>query len=171
MDAIEQGLVNHNNMQKLVLILGAGGAARAIAYGLLERCYDIFIANRNYDRCKKLTSELGATAVRWEDLPQFLRKHTADIDVIVQSTSIGMHPHVHQTPLSMEDLNSLSKKPLVFDVVYNPIETRFLREARQVGCPTVSGLEMFIGQAVCQFELWTGRKAPVALVRQMLWKK
>ncbi|GJQ09100.1 hypothetical protein GpartN1_g891.t1 [Galdieria partita] len=155
----------------VVLVLGAGGAARAIAFGLLERSYDIYIANRNYGRCKKLAVELGLKAIPWEDLRNFLREHKDDIDVIVQSTSIGMHPNVHDTPLSLNDLQSLSKKPLVFDVVYNPIETRFLREAREVGCYVVSGLEMFVRQAVYQFELWTGRKAPLEQMRQWVVKR
>ncbi|GJD12658.1 Bifunctional 3-dehydroquinate dehydratase/shikimate dehydrogenase, chloroplastic [Galdieria sulphuraria] len=155
----------------LVLILGAGGAARAIAFGLLERSYNIYVVNRNYDRCKKLAAELGIEAIPWEGLRRFLLEHKDSIDVIIQSTSIGMHPNVHDTPLSFDDLQSLSKKPLVFDVVYNPVETRFLREAREVGCYVVSGLEMFVRQAVYQFELWTGSKAPVEQMRQVVLKR
>jgi len=162
---------NHPERPPIVLVLGAGGAARAIAFGLLERNYDIYIVNRSNDRSKKLAGELGICAIPWEDLRNFLWQHEANIDVIVQSTSVGMHPNVNDTLLSLDDLQKLSKKPLVFDVVYNPIETRFLREARQVGCPVVSGLEMFVRQAAYQFELWTGKKAPIEQMRQLVFKK
>ena len=140
-------------------MLGAGGAARAIAYGLVERGCRLVIANRTVGRAERLAGELGC---RWTSLDQ-----AGDIpyDVLVNATSVGMHPHVDATPLAREHLRPGA---IVFDSVYNPIETRLLREAREAGCVVVNGLEMFVNQAVEQFELWTGQPAPREVMRSVV---
>ncbi|NJL31564.1 MAG: hypothetical protein HC898_08005 [Phycisphaerales bacterium] len=80
-----------------------------------------------------------------------------------------MHPKVDESPLEFRDLTSLhrNQQSVVFDTIYNPVETRLLREAKAAGCITVPGMEMFVRQAVGQFELWTGEPAPVELFRQV----
>jgi len=83
-------------------------------------------------------------------------------DLIVNCSPLGMHPNVNETPVSARLMHEGQG---AFDVVYNPMETRFLREAREAGCKVVSGVEMFVGQAAAQFELWTGKDAPLDEMR------
>jgi len=87
------------------------------------------------------------------------------VDIVMNATPVGMWPNVDETPL---DSRLLRPGMVVFDAVYNPQETRLLREARQAGCRTVSGVEQFIGQAAEQFHLWTGRQAPLELMRRVV---
>jgi len=134
-----------------VLIIGAGGAARAVAFGLAERGAMIVIANRTPERGRRLAEQIGA---RFCPLDRI-----ADVraDIIVNTTSVGMHPAVNETPVPRV---CLRPGAVVFDAVYNPMETRLLREARESGCKIVTGVEWFIRQAALQFELWTGLPAP-----------
>ncbi len=158
--AIESALPEGQGLAgRQVLMLGAGGAARAIAYGLVERGCRLVIANRTVSRAERLAGELGC---RWTSLDQ-----AGDVpyDVLVNATSVGMHPDVDATPLAREHLRPGA---IVFDSVYNPIETRLLREAREAGCVVVNGLEMFVNQAVEQFELWTGQPAPREVMRSVV---
>ncbi len=144
---------------KHVLILGAGGAARAVAVGVKERGARVSMLNRTRERAEALAEELGATVVSHDDLSA-LR-----IDAIVNTTPIGMYPNVDASPL---EENQIPKGCLVFDTVYNPLRTRLLELAEKRGCKTVEGLEMFIGQGVRQFELWTGKAAPRELMRRVV---
>ena len=186
--AIESGLQEGQTLEgKRVLLLGAGGASRAIAFGLAERGCRVVLANRTHDRAVKLAADVGCDAVPLDQLPSLLaspasplrppaplplfpspldpRPSTLSYDILVNGTSLGMHPKVDATPL---DAALLRPGALVFDSVYNPLETRFLREARAAGCRTVDGLEMFVNQAVEQFELWTGEPAPRAVMRAVV---
>jgi len=180
--AIESGLRDGETLEgKTALLLGAGGAARAIAFGLAERRCRVAIANRTHQRAVKLAADVGCEAIPLDTLPSLLdpRPSTADprpstpdprpstlaYDILVNATSVGMHPNDDATPL---EAALLRPGALVFDSVYNPLETRLLREARAAGCRTVGGLEMFVNQAVQQFELWTGVPAPRALMRSVV---
>jgi len=142
---------------KRVLLLGAGGAARAIAFGLRKEGANAIIANRTFARARTLAAEVPCEAVEWD------KRCEVAADVIVNSTSIGMYPAMDATPMPAE---ALKPNTVVFDAVYNPRETRLLKEARDAGCRTAEGLEMFVEQAVAQFEFWTGRNAPIDVMRE-----
>jgi shikimate dehydrogenase len=145
------------------VILGAGGAARAIAFGLKEKQAQITILNRaeEIDMAEALANEIGCP---WGDLSQTDAVENADI--VVNTTPVGMHPALeHLTPI---DTKHLQPKQVVFDAVYIPLETKFLREAKERGCQTIQGAEMLLLQGVAQFELWTEEQAPVDLMRTVL---
>ncbi|MDM8005116.1 MAG: shikimate dehydrogenase [Phycisphaerae bacterium] len=145
-----------------VAVLGAGGVSRAIVAGLRDCGCRVTIYNRTFDRAKTLAAEFGAEARPLEQAAD----HGAD--VIINCTSIGMWPNVDDTPLPAD---ALIGKPVVFDTIYNPIETRLLREARLRGCRTVDGVSMFVGQAAAQFERWIGRPAPLDIMRGILRRR
>jgi 3-dehydroquinate dehydratase / shikimate dehydrogenase len=144
---------------KRVLVLGAGGVARAIMYGLERRGAKATIAGRTKPRAQHLADTFKGRAVEWQ------ARHNAEVDIIVNCTPIGMHPNVDETPFNKSHL-----KPaiVVFDTVYNPESTMLLKEAKSHGCKTVTGVEMFIRQAALQFMLFTGREAPYQLMRETL---
>jgi 3-dehydroquinate dehydratase/shikimate dehydrogenase len=142
-----------------VLMLGAGGVARAIGYGCVKAGAVLTITSRTKDRAFELARSLDASAVRWE------KRGSGHIDVIINCTPLGMHPNVEELPMSV---NWLQEHMLVFDTIYNPENTLFLKEARARRCATVSGLEMFVRQAAAQFELFTGKPAPVETMREAL---
>ena len=158
--AIESGLPEGVALEgKVVLLLGAGGAARAIAFGLAERGCRVVIANRTHERGIRLAEEVGCSCVHRDDLA------TVPYNILVNGTSVGMHPDADAIPI---DPDLLLPETLVFDSVYNPLETRLLAEARARGCRTVDGLAMFVNQAVEQFELWTRHPAPRDLMRAVV---
>ena len=145
-----------------VAVLGAGGVSRAIVAGLRDCGCRVTIYNRTFDRARTLAAEFGAEARPLEQAAD----HGAD--VVINCTSIGMWPKVDDTPLPAD---ALTGKPAVFDTIYNPIETRLLREARQCGCRTVDGVSMFVNQAAAQFERWIGRPAPIDILRGSLLRR
>jgi 3-dehydroquinate dehydratase/shikimate dehydrogenase len=144
---------------KKVLVLGAGGVARAVMYGLQRRGAKTTIASRTRSRAQFLAELFGGRCVEWTT------RHISDVEVLVNCTPVGMHPNVDETPISKSHL-----KPgmIVFDTVYNPESTLLLKEARSQGCRIVTGVEMFIRQAALQFLLFTGKEAPEALMRETL---
>ena len=144
---------------KRVLVLGAGGSARAIGFGLLEAGAEVALASRTPEKGQALARELGCD---WFPLAQ-AQKQSAD--ALVNATSVGMTPGETATPIGQK---ALARFPVVMDIVYAPLETRLLREAAAAGCQVVDGLAMLLYQGVAQFELWTGRTAPVAVMRQAL---
>jgi 3-dehydroquinate dehydratase/shikimate dehydrogenase len=143
---------------KTILIVGAGGASRAIAFGLHREDANVIITNRTYEKAEVLGKDIGCEYCKMQDLSNLKP------DILVNATSVGMHPNVNEIPVPIDVL-----KPgmVVFDIVYNPLETRLLFEAKNRGCITVNGLTMFINQAVAQFELWTGQKAPKELMTKV----
>ncbi len=142
-----------------VAVLGAGGVSRAIVAGLRDCGAKVTIYNRTKEKADALAAEFGATA-----LPNEQRIQNTG-DAIINCTSIGMWPEVDATPLPKEGLRH---RPAVFDTVYNPVETRLLREAKAAGCRTIDGVTMFVNQAVGQFERWTERPAPVQIMRNIV---
>eukprot|EP00180_Rhodochaete_pulchella_P004500 Plantae.Rhodophyta-Rhodochaete_pulchella.ctg8588.p1 GENE.Plantae.Rhodophyta-Rhodochaete_pulchella.ctg8588~~Plantae.Rhodophyta-Rhodochaete_pulchella.ctg8588.p1 ORF type:complete len:313 (+),score=44.23 Plantae.Rhodophyta-Rhodochaete_pulchella.ctg8588:102-941(+) len=158
---------------KTVVVIGAGGAGRALAFGAIDRqVARVVIVNRTEERALKLVAELTSKTsdpsvhVESQPVASFESGAVGAIDVIINTTSIGMHPNPDATPVPPSLFaNPNGTTPVVFDAVYNPLETRLLREARSAGCATVTGLEMFVRQAVQQFELWTGRPAPKELMQ------
>lgn len=142
-----------------VAILGAGGVSRAIVAGLRDCGSTVIIYNRTGAKAKKLAEEFEAGALPWEERSQL------EAEVVINCTSIGMWPNAEDTPLPAK---GLSHQPAVFDTIYNPIETRLLREALERGCKTIDGASMFVNQAVAQFERWTSQRAPVEVMREVV---
>ena len=132
------------------LVLGAGGAARAAVFGLRDKGAEVFILNRTPETATKLAKQAGAKSIKKEAVVK-----TA-FDVIINATPIGMAGQKGAQLLEAKDLNT----KLVFDLVYNPVETPLLRAARQQSIPIITGVEMFVHQGARQFEIWTGKPAP-----------
>jgi shikimate dehydrogenase len=150
-----------------VVLLGAGGAARAIGVELaLAGAAAITVVNRGPERGAELGALLGAhVEVRVEELADGFRV-PADADLVVNATSIGLYPDVDaEVPL---DLAEVAGRALVADVVPNPPETRFLREAAAAGCETLDGLEMLVEQGRIGFRLWTGVEPDAEIMRDAL---
>ena len=139
-----------------VLILGAGGAARAVAFALAQAGSAVCVYARRQRRAQSLAKAAGGEAVA---RPSLRREF---FDAIVNATPVGMHPRVQDSPLDARELNCR----LVFDTIYRPRLTRLLRLAGQRGIETVSGVEMFIAQGAAQWEIWTGERAPVGAMRR-----
>ena len=146
---------------KKAMLLGAGGAARAIAFGLKEKGADIIILNRTVKKAEILASELNCQYGGLDFVESFKP------DILINTTALGMYPRVDDMPVKKEFLKNM----LVFDSVYNPLKTRLIKEAEQNGCDTILGLEMFVNQAALQFELWTGKEAPLKLMRNLVVKE
>ena len=145
-----------------VCVLGAGGAARAVVHGLVRAGADVTIANRTVSKAEALAQELGGRGV---DLAETMAMAMSgeDFAVLINTTPVGMHPDVEAMPVAPE---ALRPGMVVFDMVYNPLDTLLLRTARERGCRTLDGLAMFVAQGAAQFKLWTGRDAPVDVMRQ-----
>ena len=140
-----------------VLVLGAGGAARAAAFGCADRGARVSVLNRTPAAAAALAREAKAEQIFAEQLP-----HLPEFDVLIQATPAGMRGGVAALPCAVDHLRSR----LVFDLVYNPLETSLLRAARERRLETISGVEMFVHQGARQFELWTGKPAPVDTMRE-----
>ena len=141
---------------KRVTVIGAGGAARAIGYAMAKQDARVTIANRSAVRGQTLAKELQA-----DFLP--LGELSGDsCDVLINCTPVGMYPDTDAIPI---DVAVLRSDMVVMDAVYNPLVTRLLRKAGGTGCVTVSGVDMFVHQGALQFELWTGRSAPMDVMR------
>lgn len=130
-----------------VLVLGAGGVARAIVVAVQSRGAQVTLVNRSSQRAEALAVELGCEARPWEQREQISG------DVVINGTSLGMWPNVDDSPLVGD---SLKPGMVVFDTVYNPLETKLLNIAKSHGCETITGDHMFLAQAARQFELWHG---------------
>lgn len=139
------------------LVLGAGGAGKALAYGLHERGARVTIAARNVAEAEKVAKWVGCDFCSWEERTGYV------VQILCNCTSVGMFPNVDESPM---DLPYLRGGMLVFDCVYNPETTYLLRMAREKGCKVVSGVEMFVGQACLQFKLFTGHKISASFVRR-----
>ncbi len=146
---------------KRVLVLGAGGVARPIVYGIKSRGGLVTIASRTKRRSDRLAKAFDCKAVDWD------ARQRVTCDVLVNCTPLGMHPNVDVSPV-----NKTFLKPtmLVFDTVYNPESTLLIKDARSRNCQVATGVEMFIKQAELQFLVFTGKKAPTDLMREVLLK-
>ena len=148
------GEVIHLPGQKAVVV-GAGGAARAVVYALKHEGAEVVIYNRTFEKAKRLAEKFGVQAKPWEELAK------AQGDVLVQTTSVGLKEDVSPVPKEI-----LSGFKVVMDLVYFPLETRLLREAREAGCVVVNGLKMLVYQGAEQFRLFTGQDPPVGLMEE-----
>ncbi|TVM35867.1 shikimate dehydrogenase [Oceanidesulfovibrio marinus] len=143
------------------MVLGAGGAARAALTALQHLGIpDIRITNRTRSKAEALAADFGVDVVDWE------ARTKSPAALLVNTTSLGMSgDHVEDTPWPAE---AFPAECTAYDIVYNPLRTRFLREARDAGCAVVDGLNMFVHQGLAQFRLWTGQSFPTDLARTLL---
>jgi shikimate dehydrogenase len=153
-----------------ITILGSGGAARAIAFTLAEaKPAALFLLGIIEPELQALTHDLvtktGTKAMCALLDPKTLEARLAESQALIHCTPVGMHP---DTGASVVPKPLLHRDLVVMDIVYNPLKTRLLAEAEERGLKTVSGVEMFVNQAVIQFELWTGRTAPRAVMREVV---
>jgi shikimate dehydrogenase len=142
---------------KSCIIIGAGGAARAIGYLLKNNNVDIIIANRSKERGLELSRALNCGFINLNEVDN------KSPDILINTTPLGMSPQTDLCPVSE---HALRKGMVVMDIIYNPMKTRLLLMAEAKGCVTISGLSMFINQAAEQFKLWTGQEAPVAVMKK-----
>ncbi|MBB6646433.1 shikimate dehydrogenase [Halobellus ruber] len=143
------------------VVVGAGGAGRAVAFALADAGAAVHIANRTEERAESLAADVpGATAGGLDTLDR-----VADAGILVNATSVGMEPDDEETPVPAAHLHA---ELAVLDAVYTPVETRLLREASAAGATTVDGAWMLLFQGVAAFERWTGRDAPVAAMNEAL---
>ncbi len=146
-----------------VLILGAGGAARAVAYQLAKDGARVTIANRTPGRAQDLAGNVrsvgDASGTGLEELPGL----TANADIIINTTSVGMHPDTGRTLVTADMMHT---GQVIFDIVYSPLETRLLREAKNAGAVTIDGIRMLVLQGAESFRIWTGIEPPVYVMEQ-----
>jgi shikimate dehydrogenase len=146
---------------KNVYVLGAGGVARAIVAGLVEEKAVVTIFNIVPADAEKLANEFNCKWKEWSAID-------SNCEVLINATSVGMSPNIDSMPI---DAKLLKKEMLVFDVVYNPLETKLVKEAKKIGCTAIPGVEMFLGQAYAQVKLFTGKDAPKQLMKKLLLKE
>lgn len=139
-----------------VLILGAGGVSRAIAWGLKQRGAEVTITSRTIERSNLLAHELGTRVIPWDE------RHSVNPQLLVNGTPVGMHPNVDQSPF---DRTALSEFLVVFDTVYNPENTLLIKHAREARAKVITGVDMFVRQAAYQYKLFTGKDAPTQVMR------
>ena len=160
--------------QKPILILGSGGAARAVAFALavdggVSELTILGIDEKEATALAQDLREKTKTIIHQGSISEkTLRDAIAHAHVLIHCTPVGMHPNVHDSCVPKHLLNP---EMTVMDIVYNPLETQLLREARESGCKVIRGLEMFVNQAVGQFEHWTGQPAPIDVMRSVLEKR
>ncbi|QNN21944.1 type I 3-dehydroquinate dehydratase [Planctomycetales bacterium ZRK34] len=156
------GIERESLAGKRVAILGAGGAARAAAAGFAHYGARVTVYNRTLAKAEKLAGAFeNVTAAPLEAIQQ------AEADILVNCTPIGMHPNTDATPLP-DWPDSLGKNTIVFDTIYNPMQTKLLADAAARGCVTITGVEMFVRQAAAQFQQWTGQPAPTQTFEQVI---
>lgn len=158
-------LVPGQNIIHRVVVAGAGGAARAVVWGLAEAgVTEVILLNRDLPRAQNLAAELAPTLCR--PLPfstDALVESVRSADLLINTTPVGMWPHCEDS--IWPDSTPMPSNLAVFDLVYNPLETRLLAQARQAGALPVDGLEMLVHQGALSFKLWTGLDAPVDVMR------
>jgi 3-dehydroquinate dehydratase/shikimate dehydrogenase len=161
LDAITAGMgIERAGLRDMpVAVVGAGGVSRAIVAGLTDAGARVTIYNRTVSRAEELAAEFGCQAAGLDALPHL------DAKLLINCTSIGMHPHVDAAPVPAE---CLKPDMVVFDTVYNPAETLLLKQARAQGAKTIDGLTMFVNQAAAQFKLFTSQPADTSLMREVV---
>ena len=157
---------------KKVLLIGAGGAAKAIAFSLAEEVGELVVLNRTSEKAKELAAVLGQRfgkkVVGGPLSSDTIQKNLRDSDILINATKVGMHPRENQTMVEPQWLRS---DLTVMDIVYNPIETRLAKDAKAVGAKVINGVEMLIYQGAASFELWTSRSAPIEVMRRAALNK
>lgn len=147
---------------KKILLMGAGGAARAIAYALKELGADIHIYNRTAEKAQELADALGLQTIDYRLIPQ------AHFDILINATPIGSPP---DTEASLLHADQIPAGSVVMDIITHPIPTRLLKEAEKAGAKTVSGERMLLYQAIGQFRLWFNVEPPLQIMEQALYEE
>lgn len=150
-----------------VLILGAGGAARAVAFQLALSGARITIANRTIGRARVLADNVSSVGEALATGMDSLDKLISGSDIVINSTSVGMHPDVNKTLVTSDMMHP---GLVVFDLVYNPLKTRLLQEAEKAGAIAIDGVKMFVLQGARSFEIWTGKKPPLDVMERSVRK-
>jgi shikimate dehydrogenase len=161
LEALEEKM---NLSGERIVLLGAGGAARAIGFGLKERDCRLTIVNRSRIRGEALSRELKCHFLLMSSLVK-MKTGELEADVVINATSLGMYPRDGESPIPKE---LLKKGMIVMDIVYEPLETKLLHEAKEKGCLTINGLEMLVRQGAIQFEIWTGKKLEIGQIKKDL---
>ncbi|UYP47369.1 Shikimate dehydrogenase (NADP(+)) [Candidatus Lokiarchaeum ossiferum] len=168
LQAIEDTGMNLNN--KNVIILGAGGAAKAIAFYLAQKINKITIINRSPTKMQTLVNNLRnyydiqINGILFDQKNE-LKKALDEADLLINTTSVGMSPNIEKCPIEIEFLHP---ELFVNDIVYNPLHTQLLQNADQIGCKTLSGVEMLVNQGAIGFEWWTGKKPNKKLMKKIV---
>lgn len=165
--ALEALRANHVHLNgKKVLMLGAGGAAKSIAFHIIKEAEKLVILNRDDKKASDLAEALrrntGRKVIGGSLSPNLIRKSLLDSDILINSTSVGMHPNSDQTMVAPQWL-----KPnlTVMDIIYNPLETRLVKDAKAKCARVINGVDMLIHQGAASFEIWTGQSAPVSIIK------
>jgi len=150
-----------------VLLLGAGGAARAIAYTVAKEADEFVVLNRTIKSAqslaKLLEKTIGKKVVSGSLSINDIQRNLQDSDILINATSVGMKPRPQESPVPPR---LLRRDLSVMDIVYNPIETRLIKDAKSIGATTIGGVEMLIFQGAASFEIWTGKSAPVEVMKK-----
>jgi shikimate dehydrogenase len=153
--------------EKKMVILGAGGAAKAIAHEAAQDAEELVVLNRTAEKAEQLAKDLNKkfeTNVKSGTLsPELLKKELKDTDILVNATSVGMSPETNRSPVPTD---LLRQDMCVMDIIYNPLETKLAKDAKTVGAKVVSGLEMLVYQGAAAFEAWTNCPAPVEVMKK-----
>ena len=152
---------------KKLVLLGAGGAARAIAFTLAVETKELVILNRTSEKITDLAETLNAKFHKKINTALLtstnIEESLKDADVLINATSVGMHPNYKHSPIKPD---CLGPDLAVMDIIYNPLETKLAKDAKVAGAKVVSGLDMLVYQGAASFEIWTGKAAPVEVMRQ-----
>ena len=144
---------------KTALILGAGGAAKSVAYGLTQLGSDVVITNRDAERAGLLAERFNCRTIAWDE------RQKIRAGILINTTPIGMHPNVNESPYEKRHID---RGMVVFDTIYNPEQTLLIKYAREQGSRVITGVDMFIRQAELQFRYFTGQEAPKEVMRDRL---
>jgi shikimate dehydrogenase len=163
LEALREGGVDPKG--KKIVVIGAGGASRAITFQLAGECSKLTILNRTKIKAVKLAKLIDVgTEVQGRSLtPKSLESSLNDSDILINTTSVGMHPNVNESPVPKAFLH---KDLVVFDIVYNPLETLLLKYARNAGAKSINGVGMLVNQGAISFKMWTGHEAPKDIMRK-----
>lgn len=152
--------------EKKLVLLGAGGAAKAIGYKAAQDVDELVIVNRTAEKAKRLADSLKGFDAKVKGVAlsaEVLEKELSTADILVNATSVGMHPSIEDSPVRQDLLHS---NLCVMDIIYNPLETKLLKEAKAAGAKVVSGIDMLIYQGAVAYEIWTNCPAPVEVMKQ-----
>ncbi|MFX1365991.1 MAG: shikimate dehydrogenase [Promethearchaeota archaeon] len=154
---------------KNFLLLGAGGAARALAFMMAKEANRLVITDKIEKKAKKLANEIkkkyGINIQGKIHNNQVLSEESKKADILINATPLGMHPNIDKSPIPVEFLH---KDLFVFDIVYNPLKTQLLKDASELGCNTLGGLEMLVNQGALSFEWWTNKKPNINLMKSKI---
>ena len=167
--ALEEADVRVNG--KKILVLGAGGASRAISFQLVKEGGEVWVSDKISEKAEKLVKDVKEKldkrihAIDVEE--KILKEKMEDIDILINATPIGMTPNVNASPINTKILR---KEIAVMDIVYNPMETKLLKDAREIGCKTIDGVGMLVHQGAKSLEIWLDIKPPIEVMRNAVVK-